>query len=287
VKKIGLRVLSIALPIIVVVLFPAIYFANEGLKAILPDIMGDIHEVIYTPIGVLTKLQPILTQSNPAHYFNSILLILVYITFLIGFISASIFLYLYFKNRNEEEPTEEPINVENHPRFRDYCTKELAHALNLLEKNGVAKGLINTKVTSFMATFEYAAREIFKLEDDECRSFWIVSNKDKYDILTLDGKPPTEHERNIIGMGIERNIVRVPYPDVKGRYPEFASSPIEQFLLVRNFGNLKLAFAFSIHRNHTINNYNMQEFNMLTSYLLLLGFHEDFTFRLRKLDKTS
>lgn len=126
-----------------------------------------------------------------------------------------------------------------------------------------------------MKAYEMEVGKLFNIVSTEYRCFWIVPDHspDAVKLIYLSEDSDITHEEKLLESALIQKDSRVVNTAVKQWYP---SSPIEQFALVKNIGNLKLGFAIFIYKNDVMNTENLQEFEQLTSYYLLLGFYTKF-----------
>lgn len=247
----------------------------EMLKGILPDLVADIHNWMFKPIEWLALLAPPSEESKLVSLFSVLGLFIFYTAVLAG----CVFILLFICNKIRGNHIEFQMEVK-------YCEKELANAIYSLDGSGQSTAIINANAITFMKAFEMEVKTIYGLKPDELCCYWIVptNNEKQFEVFYLTELKDFDTVRTLLLSSMLQEDCRIADKQVKARIP---NTDIEQFAIVKNFGKFRLGFAVAVYKNDTFTPENMQEFERLTTYMLLLGFVTKFVNKVKTLKRAS
>lgn len=258
-----------------VLCFLFLSLAYETLKGLLPDLIVELHKWMYKPIEWLSFLGPPAEKNKLLSLSSTLGLFIFYTAILVGLTFICIFI-IHYKRGNQFEF---PMEVK-------YCEKDLANAINSLDGGGQRSTVIHANVVSFMKAFEMEVKSIFGLKSDELCCYWIVptQNEKQFEYIYLTEFKDLETVNTLLLSSMLQDDSRIADKHIKERFP---NSNIEQFAIVKNFGKFRLGFAVAVYKNDTFTPDNMQEFERLTTYMLLLGFVTKFVTKVKSMKKAS
>ncbi|TKI58717.1 hypothetical protein E8L90_26800 [Brevibacillus antibioticus] len=247
----------------------------ELLKGLLPDLIAVIHKWMFQPIEWLFILAPPHEENKLASLGSVLGLSILYSAMLAGMV----FIVLFICNKIGGNEIEFQMEVK-------YCEKELANAIYSLDGSGQSSAIINANAITFMKAFEMEVKTIYGLKPDELCCYWIVpTNNDKqFEVFYLTELKDFDTVRTLLLSSMLQEDCRIADKQVKGR---IQNTDIEQFAIVKNFGKFRLGFAVAVYKNDTFTPENMQEFERLTTYMLLLGFVTKFVNKVKTLKRAS
>ncbi|PGK51140.1 hypothetical protein CN918_25460 [Priestia megaterium] len=256
----------------------------EGFTSVIGDIFSFVHPYLYHLVSWTGILAPV-EKSSDLRTFASVVVIcalsLFAVTGLIYYLRQSFPAFSAWVNGNSNNDTIETGETGIETPYIT-CQDEISTAINSLD-NKEPQPQKSIKMLSFMKRFEEEAQRIFKLEDGEFECVWILppNNKSnhKFQIACLEKEIDDFYTfRILIESSLGQDDSRIVVEKVKQPVPQ---SKHEQFTIVKNFGKFRLGFAMLIRKENVFNEQNMQEFEDLSSYLLLLGFFEAFVATIR------
>ncbi|MGC5326139.1 hypothetical protein [Brevibacillus sp. SYSU BS000544] len=252
-----------------------LWLAFETLKGLLPDLIVDIHKWMYKPIEWLSIVGSPKEGNKLASLVSTLGLFIFYSSILAGLVLIVLFVVNKIKGNNIEFQ----MDVK-------YCEKELANAINSLDGSGQRTVIINANVVAFMKAFEMEVKSIFGLNPDELCCYWIVptQNEKQFEYIYLTEFKDLDTVNTLLLSSMLQDDSRIADKHIKERFP---NSNIEQFSIVKNFGKFRLGFAVAIYKNDIFTPENMQEFERLTTYMLLLGFVTKFVSKIKNMKKAS
>lgn len=261
------------------------FFLVEGFTSVIGDIFSFVHPYVYYLVSWTGILAPVEKTSDLRTFASVVLifaLVLFVLTGLVHYLRQSFPAFnawIIGKSNNDSVETDE-IGIET-PYAT--CQDEISTAINSLD-NKEPLPQKSVKTISFMKRFEEEAKRIFELEDGEFECVWILPphNKSthKFQIACIEKEIDDFYTfRILIESSLGQDDSRIVVEKVKQPVPQ---SKHEQFLIVKNFGRFRMGFAMLVKQENVFNQQNMQEFEQLSSYLLLLGFFNAFVETIRK-----
>lgn len=252
----------------------------EGFKSVLSDFFALVHPFVYALIGWTSIFSSQSDESSLIAFAEVMSILAILIINVTGVFMLSKYFYLkaiFFFKKEDTETVEEGIQTD-----LKSCQLEIAHAINSIDDNEIVP-VKRTKMLSFMKAFEIEVRRIFHLEENELQCVWILPATNathKFQIACIDDNIDDLFTMEIlVASALRQSDSRIVVEKVKQSVP---SSENEQFTIVKNFGKFRLGFAMLVKKENVFTKSNMQEFEDLSSYLLLLGFFNSFISSIRR-----
>lgn len=269
------RINTLALAGILVI----IQIAVSILNAFLPSVIAFFYPFLYFLISWTEWFSPESKVGNIELKIVPLLFFILVIILGTTIIINSIYNKFFGKDRKNNV-------IEKDERKKNW-EAEFSKAISTIEKKENNQTVKKDIIHKFMKKFEEEVKNIFNVEKEDIQCIWIVrntTNQDQYLITCLDDIEDFETFRLLITTALQQTDSRIAVRQIKEIVP---SSVNHQFTIVKNFGRFRLGFAVLLKKDNVFNEKNLQDFEDLSSYLLLLGFYDSFISFVRKVSKTQ
>ncbi|NBI28582.1 hypothetical protein [Chengkuizengella marina] len=243
-----------------------IIFFKESLKSILADLLNVIHPILYYLVSWISHLEPPTIENNIISFFSILGIVIIVYLLMVGIYTVlkSVF-YSYFWKK-------EVIS-------QSVFGKEVAAVINAIDHQHSSIN-VNDKLVTLMTRVHDRVKEIFNFDNGNFQVLWITpddsdENGEDFLLTYLEDEVVDSITTNaLVRTCLIQNDPRFVLKYVEDIVP--SSQEIQQFAIVKNYGKFRLGLAIISKEKEVFNTENIEQFNDLTSYFLLLGFNTKF-----------